>query len=119
MCAHCWRTISDWDCTGKKRGAGKDKKWNRRGNRNREEVWFSGVDRGLPIPRYDRLEAESESPYPSRQTRQPGHKSQHGTDPSVEASSKDQWNDSNATLPSWLELEEIERPASVAYVLDR
>ncbi|KAI1153135.1 hypothetical protein F4825DRAFT_475054 [Nemania diffusa] len=126
--AHCWRQILDWG-----RGDG-EKGVVRRRVRKDEEAWFCGADRGLPMPQFDILEPEREPLSLSMQAPQseiysgPYHGHGRGAAPVVYARNvvpgsrarhKDQWNNSGATLPSWLDSEDIERPASVAYLLDR
>ncbi|RYC58776.1 hypothetical protein CHU98_g7436 [Xylaria longipes] len=124
--AHFWRQILDWG-----RGKGNNRSVAKKSRRKDEEAWFCGPDRGLPMPQFDNLEPESEplalsmqdlehhwnleelyGPYtPTRDTR--------NATPGARTRSKALWNNSGATLPSWLDPEEIERPTSIAYVLDR
>ncbi|KAH8160521.1 hypothetical protein CIB48_g7725 [Xylaria polymorpha] len=122
--AHCWRQILDW-------GWGDDRKIPRKMRRKDEEAWFCGADRGLPMPQFDILEPETEPLALSTQALE------HGTDPGLlygyhgpamyarnpipgaRTGSKVYWGNSSATLPSWLDQEEIERPATVAHSLDR
>ncbi|RWA07140.1 hypothetical protein EKO27_g7962 [Xylaria grammica] len=122
--AHCWRQILD-SCRGNETGATRKKL------RNDEEAWFCGPDRGLPMPQLSILEPEAEPLSPYGQVREPGiyPGSCYGYDhpvvyarnvpPGSGPRSKANWNNSAATLPSWNDSEEIERPASVAYFLDR
>ncbi|KAI1132244.1 hypothetical protein F5Y10DRAFT_261492 [Nemania abortiva] len=128
--AHCWRQILDWG-RGDDRGVGVIRKRVRKD----EEAWFCGADRGLPMPQFDIL-PESEPLAQSVPTPQPdiytgpGHHYSHdkAAAPTVHARNivpgsrtrpKEQWNNSGASLPSWLDSGEIERPASVVYLLDR
>ncbi|KAI1179677.1 hypothetical protein F4777DRAFT_533591 [Nemania sp. FL0916] len=121
----------------------------RRRLRKDEEAWFCGVDRGLPMPQFDVLESETETellpslymrvPDPQQysghgQGRTHGYGQDYGTAPTATASvvytrnatagsraksSPPGNNNSAATLPSWQDPDEVERPASVAYMLDR
>ncbi|KAI0433294.1 hypothetical protein F5Y09DRAFT_299658 [Xylaria sp. FL1042] len=127
--AHCWRPILDWS-----RRDETDVVKMRRRLRKDKEAWFCGADRGLPMPQYDALDSEAEPLYPNTQFRgpniHPGPYSGHNGPvsravysrnaiPSHWTRSRAYWNQSTATLPSWVDSEEIERPASVAYCLDR
>ncbi|KAI0443159.1 hypothetical protein F4803DRAFT_574878 [Xylaria telfairii] len=118
--AHCWRPILD--C-----GWGGDRKITRKMRRKDEEAWFCGADRGLPMPQFDVLEPETEplalsTQAPERDT-DPGLL--HGYHapamyarnpiPSARTGPKGHWGSSRATLPSWLDQEEIERPTTVAH----
>jgi hypothetical protein len=125
--AHCWRQILDW-------GRDDEKGVVRRRMRKDEEEWFCGADRGLPMPQFEVLKPETELPSLSMQAPQPEisagpfHGDHRAVAPAVyvrnvvpgpRTRQKDQCNNSGATLPNWLDSEEIERPASVAYLLDR
>ncbi|KAI0472310.1 hypothetical protein F4859DRAFT_483741 [Xylaria cf. heliscus] len=124
--AHCWRQILVWSWRSKRsRRAGRKRR------RKDEEAWFCGADRGLPMPQFDVLEPETEPlalsaqalesdidpaliygyNAPAMYPRYAGHDKR--------TRSKTRWNNSNATLPSWLDPEELERPASVAHLWDR
>ncbi|KAF2969883.1 hypothetical protein GQX73_g3682 [Xylaria multiplex] len=121
--AHCWRQILDWS-----RG---DEGVTRKKLHKDKEAWFCGTDRGLPMPQFDILEPETEPLSPYAQVRElgiypsscygyehPAVYARHivpGSGPGPGA----HWNNSVATLPGWIASEEIERPASVAYFLDR
>ncbi|KAI0402149.1 hypothetical protein F4802DRAFT_386106 [Xylaria palmicola] len=124
--AHCWRQILDW-------GRGDEWTVGRRRRPKDEEAWFCGRDRGLPMPRFSFLEPEAQPLAMSAQTPEPefygpycGHDAPVA--PAAYARSavvgsqtrlNTLWNDSGVTLSSWIEAEDIERPASVAYLLDR
>ncbi|KAI0454421.1 hypothetical protein F5B21DRAFT_504325 [Xylaria acuta] len=116
--AHCWRRILEWGWGDNGSVTGKSK-------RKGKEAWFCGADRGLPMPQFDILEPESEPLALSMQAVEPDWDLEFpGMDgrniiPGTRTKSKAHWNNSGATLPSWLDLEEIERPASAAYLLDR
>ncbi|TRX97401.1 hypothetical protein FHL15_001679 [Xylaria flabelliformis] len=122
--AHCWRQLLDWGW-GTKRSVARKRKY------KDEEAWFCGADRGLPMPQFDILEPESEPLALSMQTLERdgtpesvyGHYAlaAHARNavPSARTRSKARWNNPGTKLPSWLDPEEIERPASVAYSLDR
>ncbi|KAI1353282.1 hypothetical protein F5Y01DRAFT_323453 [Xylaria sp. FL0043] len=126
--AHCWRPILDWsrlDGTGGTR---------KRRRLRKKEAWFRGADRKLPMPRSSTLEPEAEPLYPYTQFRAPGTYSspfsglESPVSPAVfscvaisspRPKSRAYWNQSTASLSSWVESQEIERPASVAYCFDR
>ncbi|KAI1751259.1 hypothetical protein F4782DRAFT_200710 [Xylaria castorea] len=122
--AHCWRQILDW-------GWGDSRSVARKRKRKDEEAWFCGTDRGLPMPQFDILESESQ---PLASSMQPPERdwdpeavysyyvpATHARNavPGARTRSKARWNNSGTTLPTWLDPDEIERPASVAYLLDR
>ncbi|KAI0798803.1 hypothetical protein GGR55DRAFT_702920 [Xylaria sp. FL0064] len=127
--AHCWRPILDWsrsDSTGVTR--------KKRRLRKNKEAWFRGADRKLPMSRSDILEPEAEPLYPYTQFRAPSIYSgpypahEPPVSPAVfsrnavsspRTRSRAYWNQSTMSLPSWVDSEELERPASVAYCFDR
>ncbi|KAI1745497.1 hypothetical protein F4680DRAFT_104953 [Xylaria scruposa] len=122
--AHCWRQILDW-------GWGNKKSVVRKRKYKDEEAWFCGADRGLPMPQFDILEPESEPLALSLQALERdgdpesvyGHYTPathaHDAVPGARTRSKAHWNSPGMKLPSWLDPEGIERPASVAYSLNR
>ncbi|KAI0549482.1 hypothetical protein F4679DRAFT_584425 [Xylaria curta] len=120
--ALCWRQILDWGWGNKKSVARKRKYKD-------EEAWFCGADRGLPMPQFDILEPESEPLALSLQALEHdcdpesvyGHyaPSTHAHSAGARTRSKAHCNSPGTKLPSWLDPEGIERPASVAYALNR
>ncbi|KAI1185087.1 hypothetical protein F5B17DRAFT_48241 [Nemania serpens] len=114
--AHCWRQILD--CCGRgnggKRGVVRKKKL-----RKDEEAWFCEADRGLPMPQSDVLEPETEPLSLSVRVVEP-EAPRRGRDTAATPAACARYvvPGSRATLPSWLDAEEIGRPANVAYLLD-
>ncbi|KAK5635238.1 hypothetical protein RRF57_010950 [Xylaria bambusicola] len=125
--AHCWRQIVK--CGRRRRE--KDAAKRRRKLRKDENVWVFPANRGYTMAQLQRLESEPESPSPFEQVCRPGayagpcydtaspaiHK--FSDKPPLRARSTTRWDDSTTMLPSWAGADEIKRPASVAYALDR
>ncbi|KAI1201937.1 hypothetical protein F5X97DRAFT_288870 [Nemania serpens] len=115
--AHCWRQILDCCC---RRDEGKGGVVRRKKLRKEEEAWFCGSDREPPKPWFDVLEPETEPLSQSMQALEPeGPCRGRNTAVAPATCARDVVPGSRATLPSWLDTEEIGRPASVAYLLDR
>ncbi|TGJ86050.1 hypothetical protein E0Z10_g2701 [Xylaria hypoxylon] len=122
--AHFWRHIID--C-----GQGAETRLARKKRRSNKEAWFCGPDRGLPMPQFEILEPETEPLSPYAHGRElsvyPGPAYAYDLSaeyacnrtPDLQPRSKTNWNTSVATLPSWFNGDEIERPVSIAYFLDR
>ncbi|KAI1825085.1 hypothetical protein F4861DRAFT_538347 [Xylaria intraflava] len=123
--AHCWRQILDWglESSGAKR---------RRPPRKDEEVWFCGADRGMPAPRFEALASVTEfvplSPAMTLSALDPEREFWLRGDDGVPAvyarhvsvGSRGRYlGGCEDGVPCWLDAEEVERPASVAYFLDR
>lgn len=128
--AHCWRQIIDYARRGKSDSAKRRRRRIRRLHKD-ESSWVFPTERGVPKPRFERLESEPESPSPFEQIRWPGTYAAPGyysVSPGLDKGSIKQesqirptahWHGSSTTLSSRTGSEKIERPASVAYVLDR